>query len=91
MNHIHRYSMLALLAWGLLIAPMPAWCANQTDVAGNKSATKESTSKKSAAKESAPKKKSATKQSAETTGSQCRQIRRWPLQQPGVWLQLRLS
>jgi hypothetical protein len=60
MNHIRRYSMLALMAWGLLFAPMPVWSADQPNVAGKSAATKESTSKKSTTK------KSGTKKSAET-------------------------
>lgn len=69
MNRIPRYFLLALVAWVLPIAPMSAWCANQPDVAGNKSATKETTpSKKSTVKKSAAKdstiKKTATKKSA---------------------------
>lgn len=66
MNQIRRYSLLALMAWGLIVAPMPAWCANQTDVAGNKAATKESTSKKSTTKKSGSKKSAATQQAAST-------------------------
>jgi hypothetical protein len=62
MNQIRRCSLLALMAWGLIIAPMPAWCANQTDVAGKKAATKESTSKKSTTKKSRSKESSATQQ-----------------------------
>jgi hypothetical protein len=64
MNHILRYSMLTLMAWGLFIAPLPAWCANQADAAGNKAATKDSTSKKTTTKKSRSKKSSEKQQAA---------------------------
>ena len=69
MNRILRSSVLALMAWGLFIAPMPAWCVNQTDVAGKKAATKESPAKKSTTKKSGSKKSADPQKTASTDKS----------------------